>query len=54
MARRVRQRLAAAGHEGPVDSGAAIKALRAAEPGLSLLQSVTYTREVVAPLRRAA
>ena len=47
-ARWVRQRLAAAGHEGPVDSVAAIKALRTAEPGLSLLQAVTYAREAAA------
>ncbi|MFJ8769473.1 hypothetical protein [Streptomyces clavifer] len=47
-ARWVRQRLAAAGHEGPVDSVAAIKALRRAEPGLSLLQATTYAREAAA------
>ncbi|MFD4034115.1 hypothetical protein ACFWVP_27305 [Streptomyces sp. NPDC058637] len=44
-ARWVRQRLAVAGHEGPADSVAAIKALRQAEPGLSLLQAATYARE---------
>ncbi|MEV1046981.1 hypothetical protein [Streptomyces sp. NPDC049916] len=41
----VRQRLAAAGHEGPADSVEAIKVLRQAEPGLSLLQAVTYAKE---------
>ncbi|MFI8002159.1 hypothetical protein [Streptomyces sp. NPDC086010] len=47
-ARWVRQRLAAAGYDGPVDSVAAIKALRQAEPGLSLLQAATYAREAAA------
>ncbi|WP_327115250.1 hypothetical protein OG206_12270 [Streptomyces sp. NBC_01341] len=47
-ARWVRQRLAAAGYEGPADSVAAIKALRRAEPGLSLLQAATYAREAAA------
>ncbi|MFJ1803833.1 hypothetical protein [Streptomyces sp. NPDC088180] len=44
----VRQRLAAAGHEGPADSVAAIKILRQAEPGLTLLQAVTYAKEAEA------
>ncbi|MBQ1108448.1 hypothetical protein ACH4MN_25025 [Streptomyces anulatus] len=44
----VRQRLAAAGHEGPADSVAAIKILRRAEPGLTLLQAVTYAKEAEA------
>ncbi|MEU1087875.1 hypothetical protein ACFYPN_03340 [Streptomyces sp. NPDC005576] len=44
----VRERLAAAGHAGPADSTEAIKALRRAEPGLSLLQAVTYAREAAA------
>ncbi len=44
----VRQRLAAAGHEGPADSVAAVKILRAAEPGLTLLQAVTYAKEAEA------
>ncbi|MEU5717920.1 hypothetical protein AB0G71_19405 [Streptomyces sp. NPDC020403] len=41
----VRQRLAAAGYEGPADSVEAVRILRKAEPGLSLLAAVTYTRE---------
>lgn len=44
----VRQRVAAAGHEGPVDSVAAIKALRQAEPRLTLLQAATYAKEAAA------
>ncbi|WP_424918545.1 hypothetical protein [Streptomyces sp. wa1064] len=44
----VRQRLAAAGHEGPADSVAAVKILRRAEPGLTLLQAVTYAKEAEA------
>ncbi|MGF1343967.1 hypothetical protein ACQSMD_28285 [Streptomyces flavovirens] len=44
----VRQRLASVGHEGPVDSVPAIKALREAEPGLSLRQAVAYAREAAA------
>ncbi|GGY76503.1 hypothetical protein [Streptomyces nitrosporeus] len=40
-----RQRLAAVGHEGPADSVQAIRALRRAEPGLSLLAAVTCARE---------
>ncbi|WP_031083500.1 hypothetical protein [Streptomyces sp. NRRL WC-3549] len=47
-ARWVRQRLAASGYEGPLDSVSAVKALRRAEPGLSLLQAVTYAREAAA------
>ncbi|GAA1934084.1 hypothetical protein GCM10009837_69930 [Streptomyces durmitorensis] len=43
-----RQRLTDAGHEGPVDSVAAIKALRQAEPGLSLLAAVQLTKEAAA------
>ncbi|WP_326699539.1 hypothetical protein OG909_20965 [Streptomyces sp. NBC_01754] len=41
----VRQRLAATGYRGPVDSVAAIKALREAEPGLSLRRAVAYARD---------
>lgn len=44
----VRRRLAAAGHEGPADSVEAIKILRQAEPGLTLLQAVTYAKEAAA------
>ncbi|MFI1222585.1 MULTISPECIES: hypothetical protein [unclassified Streptomyces] len=44
----VRQRLAAAGHEGPADSVQAIKILRQAEPGLTLLQAATYAKEAAA------
>ncbi|MFI1780389.1 hypothetical protein [Streptomyces rubiginosohelvolus] len=44
----VRQRLDAAGHEGPADSVEAIKILRQAEPGLTLLQAVTYAKEAAA------
>ncbi|NEB39933.1 hypothetical protein [Streptomyces sp. SID14515] len=44
----VRQHLDAAGHEGPADSVAAIKILREAEPGLTLLQAVTYAKEAAA------
>ncbi|WP_103532993.1 hypothetical protein [Streptomyces sp. SM11] len=44
----VRQRLAAAAHEGPADSVAAIKILRQAEPGLTLLQALTYAKEAAA------
>ncbi|MEU2760040.1 hypothetical protein [Streptomyces sp. NPDC007094] len=44
----VRQRLDAAGHEGPADSVEAIKILRRAEPGLTLLQAVTYAKEAAA------
>ncbi|MEU9358338.1 hypothetical protein AB0D35_09530 [Streptomyces sp. NPDC048301] len=41
----VRQRLAAVGHKGQVDSVAAIRKLRQAEPALSLRQAVMYARE---------
>jgi hypothetical protein len=41
----VRQHLAAAGYEGPADSVPAIQILRRAEPGLTLLQAVTYAKE---------
>ncbi|MCX5399385.1 hypothetical protein [Streptomyces sp. NBC_00102] len=44
----VRERLTASGFTGPADSTEAIKALRRAEPGLSLLQAVTYAREAAA------
>ncbi|MFF8294263.1 hypothetical protein [Streptomyces globisporus] len=44
----VRRRLDAAGHEGPADSVEAIKILRRAEPGLTLLQAVTYAKEAAA------
>ncbi|WP_327177695.1 hypothetical protein OG599_22045 [Streptomyces sp. NBC_01335] len=44
----VRERLTAAGHAGPADSTEAIRVLRKAEPGLSLLQAVTYAREAAA------
>ncbi|BFP52587.1 hypothetical protein ACWGBY_28505 [Streptomyces griseus] len=44
----VRRHLAAAGHEGPADSVPAIKILREAEPGLTLLQAVTYAKEAAA------
>ncbi|MEV0279439.1 hypothetical protein AB0I22_24035 [Streptomyces sp. NPDC050610] len=48
-ARWVRNRLAATGYDGPVDdSVAAVKALRQAEPGLSLLQAATLTKEAAA------
>lgn len=44
-ARWVRQRLDAAGYEGPPDSVRAIKTLREAEPALSLLAAVGYAKE---------
>lgn len=44
----VRDRLTAAGYAGPADSTEAVRALRRAEPGLSLLQAVTYAREAAA------
>ncbi|MFE3514986.1 hypothetical protein [Streptomyces sp. NPDC059166] len=47
----VRQRLAAVGHKGQVDSVAAIKALRQAEPGLSLRQAAAYAREAAVSAR---
>ncbi|MPY63969.1 hypothetical protein [Streptomyces spongiae] len=40
----VRERLAAAGHEGAPDSVSGIKALRQAEPGLSLLAATQLAR----------
>ncbi|GGX67671.1 hypothetical protein [Streptomyces minutiscleroticus] len=47
-ARWTRDRLAAAGVEGPYDSVPAVKALREAVPGLSLLQAVRLTKEAEA------
>ncbi|WP_299532772.1 hypothetical protein [uncultured Streptomyces sp.] len=47
-ARWVRQRLAAADYRGAPDEVAGIKALRGAEPGLTLLQAVTYAKEAAA------
>ncbi|MEV6265070.1 hypothetical protein AB0M42_30570 [Streptomyces sp. NPDC051784] len=44
----VRQRLAAVGYKGQLDSVAAIKKLRQAEPGLSLRQAVAYARVAAA------
>ncbi|GGP35545.1 hypothetical protein [Streptomyces sindenensis] len=44
----VRGRLDAAGYEGPADAVEAIKVLRQAEPGLTLLQAVTYAKETAA------
>lgn len=43
----------AAGHEGPLDSVAAVKALRTAEPGLSLRQAVRLAREAAALTEKA-
>ncbi|WP_031035283.1 hypothetical protein [Streptomyces sp. NRRL F-5650] len=48
LARWVHERLAAAGHEGPVDSVHAVKALRATTPGLSLRQAVRLTKDAAA------
>lgn len=45
---RVRERLAAAGHEGPVDSVRAVRTLREAVPGLSLRQAVKPTKNAAA------
>ncbi|MFG3246474.1 hypothetical protein [Streptomyces sp. NPDC048187] len=45
LARWVRERLAAAGHEGPVDSVRAVKALREAAPGIGLRQAVQLARD---------
>src|SRR5687767_10289279 len=45
-ARWVKERLAAAGYEGPADSVTAIKALRDAEPGLSLRSAVALAKDV--------
>ncbi|MGW2647877.1 hypothetical protein ACWC2T_23845 [Streptomyces sp. NPDC001393] len=47
-ARWVRSRLAAVGFEGDIASVAAVKALRQAEPRLSLLASVQLQKEAVA------
>ncbi|KOV63790.1 hypothetical protein ADL00_22865 [Streptomyces sp. AS58] len=43
-ARWVRERLAAVGYEGPVDSVKAIKHLREAAPGLGLLEAVQLAK----------
>ncbi|MFK0153206.1 hypothetical protein ACIQVK_14210 [Streptomyces sp. NPDC090493] len=47
-ARWVRSRLAAAGFTGDITSVAAVKALRQAEPGLSLLAAVQLQKDAVA------
>ena len=47
-ARWFRSRLAAAGFTGDISSVAALKALRRAEPGLSLLAAVRLQKEAVA------
>ncbi|MFI7345793.1 hypothetical protein ACIBSR_05915 [Streptomyces sp. NPDC049936] len=47
-ARWVHERLAAAGHEGPVDSVQAVKTLREAAPGLTLLSAVQLTKDAAA------
>ncbi|MFD9099148.1 hypothetical protein [Streptomyces collinus] len=47
-ARWVRARLAAAGFSGDIASVAAVKALRQAEPGLSLLAAVQLQKDAVA------
>ncbi|MGY0018166.1 hypothetical protein [Streptomyces sp. cg35] len=44
----VRERLAAAGHTGPADSVQAIKALRQAEPALSLYTAVRLAKDAAA------
>ncbi|WP_030421853.1 hypothetical protein VM636_05165 [Streptomyces sp. SCSIO 75703] len=44
----VHERLAAVGHEGPADSVRAVKALRDAVPGLSLLAAVRLSKEAAA------
>ncbi|MFE0172713.1 hypothetical protein ACFWZ2_10390 [Streptomyces sp. NPDC059002] len=44
----VLRHLAAAGHTGPADSVHAVKALRQAEPGLSLATAVRLTKEAAA------
>ncbi|GAA2447525.1 hypothetical protein [Streptomyces glaucus] len=44
----VHERLAAAGYEGPADSVEAIKVLRGAVPGLSLLSAVRLSKEAAA------
>ncbi|MDA5285942.1 MULTISPECIES: hypothetical protein [unclassified Streptomyces] len=47
-ARWVRSRLAAVGYTGDVDSASAVKALRRAEPQLSLLAAAELQRDAVA------
>ncbi|MBQ0825384.1 hypothetical protein [Streptomyces tagetis] len=47
-ARWVHERLAAVGHEGPADSVRAVKALRDAVPGLSLLAAVQLSKDAAA------
>ncbi|MEG3627704.1 hypothetical protein [Streptomyces poriticola] len=47
-ARWVHERLAAAGHEGPADSVAAVKVLREAAPGLSLASAVQLSKDAAA------
>lgn len=42
------RRIRARGYEGPLDAVAAVKALRQAEPGLSLRQAVLLSREAAA------
>ncbi|MGC4949942.1 hypothetical protein ACLQ2N_27555 [Streptomyces sp. DT224] len=42
------RRIRAGGHGGPLDAVAAVKALRQAEPGLSLRQAVQLSREAAA------
>ncbi|MFI5768264.1 hypothetical protein ACIA74_06875 [Streptomyces sp. NPDC051658] len=42
------RRIRAGGHQGPLDAVAAVKALRTAEPGLSLRQAVQLSREAAA------
>ncbi|MGW0736763.1 hypothetical protein [Streptomyces sp. NPDC002851] len=43
-----RAQLAAAGYQGPGDDVRAVKALRDAQPGLSLAQAVEFTKEAAA------
>ncbi|MFE2290264.1 hypothetical protein [Streptomyces sp. NPDC059452] len=50
----VRRHLDAAGYAGPADSLEAIKALRQAEPALSLRQAVTYAKEAAAAEQASA
>ncbi|MEV1077895.1 hypothetical protein AB0I98_06510 [Streptomyces sp. NPDC050211] len=47
-ARWVRERLAGAGYQGPADSVEAIKVLRQAEPGLSLVAAVELAKSAAA------
>ncbi|MFK0097277.1 hypothetical protein [Streptomyces sp. NPDC091040] len=42
------RRITAGGYDGPLDAVAAVKALRQAEPGLSLRQAVQLSREAAA------